>query len=370
MTNTDKKSCFDTVVIGGGQAGLALGYYLARQKRDFVILDAQQHTGDSWRARWDSLRLFTPAWISGLPGMRIPGDGRAFLTKDEIAAYLESYATRFKLPIRYNTVVDSLVKENKRYLLNTQEQQIEAEHVVVATGPYQVPKLPPFASELDPSIVQLHSSEYRNPHQLRAGNTLIVGAGSSGAEIALELAPSRKVWLAGRDTGHRPKEFPPLAGQLYWFLIHRAINTNTPPGRRFKNAMKHGGAPLIGIPKNAFALAKVERTPRMVGVQDGRPQLEDGRVLSVTNVIWCTGFTNDYSWIHLPVFSSEGYPIHKRGLIEGEPGLYFLGLPFQYTLSSSFVGGVGRDAGYIARHIAQRSSGRSSDIKYATPVTA
>lgn len=355
MNVTNGKQHFDTIVIGGGQAGLAVGYYLARQGRDFMILEAHERIGTSWRKRWDSLKLFTPASISSLPGKPLSADANAFLTKDEVADYLEAYAIHYHLPVQLNTSVDTLTREEDHYLLTIGGQQIIAEQVVVATGSYQRPWTPAFSSALDPTITQFHSNDYHNPSQLQEGEVLVVGAGSSGAEIALELAPGRRTWLAGRDPGHRPKNIPALFSPLYWWLIHTALNSNNKVGHRFKEVSEKGGAPLIGIPKNAFKRAGVERVPRLTGVKDGKPLLQDGRVLSVSNVIWCTGYTPDYRWIHLPVFGSKGYPLHNRGVAAGEPGLYFLGLPFQYTLTSSFIGGVGRDAGYIADHIAARS---------------
>lgn len=360
MNDTNKRHHFDTVVVGGGQAGLAAGYYLAQQNQNFVILDAHSRVGTSWRERWDSLRLFTPAWISSLPGMPLSAPTNAFLSKDEIADYLEAYATHFRLPVRLNQRVDRLTREGNRYLLTAGNQHFEAEQVVVATGSYQQPWIPPFASELDPAIRQIHSHDYRNPNQLQPGEVLLVGAGNSGAEIALELAPHRRVWLAGRHPGHRPKNIPPLFRHLYWWLLHQAITTDNRIGRRFKEQAEQGGAPLIGMPKDVFARAGVERIPRMVGTRDGKPQILDGRVLSVTNVIWCTGFVPDFCWIDLPVFGNTGYPIHTRGVVESEPGLYFLGLPFQYTLTSSFIGGVGRDAKYIVAQMVARSPMRAA----------
>lgn len=356
MNGANNQQYFDTVVIGGGQAGLAMGYHLSKQGQKFVILEAHHRIGTSWYRRWDSLRLFTPAWISGLPGMPHTGSDDAFLTKDETAHYLERYAARFALPIQLNSAASGLSRQDDMYLLTVGDRRLLARQVVVATGAYQQPWTPAFASELAPTIFQIHSDAYQNPSQLQNGDLLVVGAGSSGAEIALELVSSRRVWLAGRDTGHRPKNIPPLFRQPYWWLLHEAINANTRPGRRMREQMEKGGAPLIGISKKAFEKAGVERTPRMSGVSNGKPQLQDGRVLDVANVIWCTGFTPDYSWIKLSVFNQEGLPIHTRGVVENEPGLYFLGLPFQYTLTSSFIGGVGRDADYIAQHIARRSS--------------
>ena len=356
MNVSSKKQRFNTIVIGGGQAGLAVGYYLARQGRDFVILDAKNRIGANWRQRWDSLRLFTPTRYSSLPGMPFPAPGDAFLTRDKVADYLEAYAARFHLPVQLDAMVDSLTREADRYLLTMGGHRLEAEQVVVATGAFQHPRVPTFASKLDPAIAQIHSNAYRHPKQLREGDVLIVGAGNSGAEIALELAQTRRSWLAGRDTGHLPKTYPPLLLQLYWGLIHQALNTDNKIGRRFKELTGKKGAPLVGISGKDFQRAGVERVPRVVGVQDGKPVLQDGCVLDVANVIWCTGFVPDFHWIDLPVFGSDGYPVHARGVVEGEPGLYFLGLPFQYTLTSSLIGGVGRDAHYIAGQIAARSS--------------
>ena len=236
------------------------------------------------------------------------------------------------------------------------DRRLEAEHVVVATGAFQHPKIPAFANLLAPTIAHFHSSEYRNPSQLQPGAALIVGAGNSGAEIALEVANGRRTWLAGRNTGHLPKTYPPIIRDLYWWLIHTALNTDNKIGRRFKAVTGKKGAPLVGISQKEFEHAGVERIPRMVGVRDRRPLLEDGRILDVANVIWCTGFVPNFRWIDLPVFGRDGYPTHSRGVVEGEPGLYFLGLPFQYTLTSSLIGGVGRDARYIAEQIAARAS--------------
>ena len=363
MNVSSNEQRFNTVVIGGGQSGLAVGYYLAMQGREFVILDANDCIGASWRKRWDSLRLFTPARYSSLPGMPSPS-ADAFLTKDEVADYLEAYATRFHLPVRLGTVVDTLTREVDRYLLTMGDHRLAADNVVVATGAFQRPKLPAFAYELDPAIAQVHSNAYHNPTQLQEGNVLVVGAGNSGAEIALEVAQTRRTWLSGRDTGHLPKTYPPIIQELYWWLIHQALNTDNLIGRRFKELTGKKGAPLVGISQRDFERAGVERVPRMVGVQDGKPVLQDGRVLSVANVIWCTGFVPNFCWIDLPVFGSDGYPVHYRGVVEGEPGLYFLGLPFQYTLTSSLIGGVGRDAHYIAEQITARSPLR---VEHAEP---
>src|SRR6516225_5422050 len=233
MNVSSNKQHFHTIVIGGGQAGLAIGYYLARQGRDFVILEANDHIGASWSKRWDRLQLFTPARYSSLPGLSLSASAGRYLTKDEVADYLEIYAFRFHLPVWMNTAVDALSRGDDRYLLTTGDHRLSADHVVVATGAFQHPRVPDFASQLDREIAQVHSSEYHNPTQLLDGDVLVVGAGNSGAEIALEVAQSRCTWLAGRDTGHIPKSYPPIILQLYWWLMHRALCTDNAIGRRF-----------------------------------------------------------------------------------------------------------------------------------------
>jgi putative flavoprotein involved in K+ transport len=343
---------YDTIVIGGGQAGLATGYYLARQGRSFIILDAHDSVGASWHKRWDSLRLFTPAKYSSLPGLPLQKSPDHFLPKDEMADYLATYAYRFHLPVRLGTWVESLIRSGNSYIVTAGKRRFEADHVVVATGPFQKPNVPTFASQLDPDIRQLHSSAYRNPDQLQTGATLVVGAGNSGAEIALELAQSHQTWLSGRDTGHIPQLRNRILQDLYWWFIHKFATIDRGLGRRFKEKISGRGSPLIGISNKDFERAGVERVARTTGVQNGQPLLEDGRVLDVANLIWATGFTQNFNWIKLPIFDPEGYPIHYRGVVADEPGLYFVGLPFQYTLTSALIGGVGRDAEYIARHIA------------------
>jgi len=199
---------FETVVVGGGQAGLATGYHLARRGRPFVILDAGGRVGDSWRARWDSLRLFTPARYSGLPGWPFPAPAWHYPTKDEMADYLEAYTARFELPVRHGVAVDGLTRRGGRYLVTAGERRFEADHVVVASGAYHTPRVPAFAGQLDPAIRQLHSSGYRRPSQLREGSTLVVAAANSGAEIALEAAAGHPTWLSGRHPGAEPTRAP------------------------------------------------------------------------------------------------------------------------------------------------------------------
>jgi putative flavoprotein involved in K+ transport len=346
---------FQTVVIGGGQAGLSVGYHLARQQRQFVILDADERVGDSWRSRWDSLRVYTPARYSGLPGRPFPGPGFSYPGKDDVADYLEAYAAHFDLPLRTGVKVDSLSRNGDAFVLSAGERRIEADTVVVASGAYRGSKVPAFAAELDPGIVQLDSTEYRNPSQLREGGVLVVGAGNSGAEIALETARAHPTWLSGRHPGSEPTRagsfLDRLFMPLFWFLISHVVTVRTPIGRKVQPKVK-AGTPLARVRPKDIEAAGVERVPRTVGAQEGRPALEDGRVLDVANVIWCTGFRADFGWIALPVFGADGEPVHDRGVVEAEPGLYFVGRPFLYGFTSSLIGGVGRDAEHVVRHIA------------------
>jgi putative flavoprotein involved in K+ transport len=353
---------FDTVIIGGGQAGLSVGYHLARQGRPFVILDANERIGDSWRKRcWTSLRLFTPAGHDGLPGWRFPAPAWSFPTKDETADYLEAYAARFDLPVRTGVCVDELGRDGDRYVVTAGDRRFEADHVVVASGYYRRRKVPAFAPELDPGILQLHSSEYREPSQLREGGVLLVGAGNSGADIALELSGRHRTWLSGPDKGHVPFRIESRRTRLLfpvlWLIASRVLTVKTPIGRKIRPSVLTHGSPLIRVQPEDLAAAGVERVPRTVGVRDGAPALEDGRVLDVSNVIWCTGFQRDFGWIDLPVFDEDGNPVHERGIVASEPGLYFLGLDFLFSFTSENIGGVGRDASHIAKHIASRQPG-------------
>lgn len=362
----------ETVVIGGGQAGLSVGYNLARRKRSFVILDASARIGDSWRARWDSLRLFTSARYNGLPGMPFPAFRHAFVTKDDMAAYLESYAERFSLPVRNGVRVERLSRRGKHFLLETTGRTYEADNVVVAMANHQHPRVPPFADRLADGITHFHSSAYRNLGQLREGGVLIVGAGNSGTEIAMETARAHPTWLSGRSPGHIPFRIESRIGRtllvplVLRFVFHRVLSVSTPIGRRARPGALERAAPLVRVKPRDLRAAGVEWVPRTAGVEGGLPRLEDGRVLEVSNVIWCTGYRPGFSWIDLPIFDDGGEePRHRSGVVEEQPGLYFVGLHFLHALSSEMVHGVGRDAERIAGHIAARYEVRSGAPRVA-----
>jgi putative flavoprotein involved in K+ transport len=346
----------ETVVIGGGQAGLAVGYHLRRNDLPFLILDENPRIGDVWRNRWDSLRLFTTAAYSGLPGMPFPVPRSAYPTKDEVADYFEAYAERFGLPVRTGVKVDRLSDGGDGFVVTAGDDRFFADNVVVATGGYRHPRIPSFSTQLDDTIVQLHSTQYRNRDQLREGRVLVVGAGNSGAEIALDIAGDHRVWLSGPDPGQEPTRAGSIPDRLLtpimWLAATR-LTVRTLPGRKLRDRFLDPprGIPLGRVRRRDIVAAGIERVPRTTGVSNGHPVLEDGRVLDVSNVIWCTGFTPNHDWIDLSIATHNGFPVHNRGIVESCPGLYFIGLLFLYSLSSALLGGVGRDAEYLVDHI-------------------
>ena len=348
----------ETIVVGGGQAGLSVGYQLARRGLPFAILEAGERIGDAWRTRWDSLRLFTPARYDALAGMPFPASPHAYPSKDEMADYLEAYAARFDLPVRLGTRVDRVSRNGSGFVVAAGDRRFEGDNVVVAIGSWQRPRLPSLAAELDPGIVQLHSGAYRNPSQLQDGDVLLVGAGNSGAEIALDVAGGRHVFLSGRDVGHIPIDIDSFSARFVLPLIlrglfHRVMTVRTPMGRRKRPEVFAHGLPLVRTKPDDLTAAAVERVPRVADVQDGRPRLEDGRTLDVANVIWCTGFDPDLDWIDLPGVAHDD-PLTERGVVADQPGLYFVGLLFLYSVSSAMVHGLARDASHVAEHIAAR----------------
>jgi putative flavoprotein involved in K+ transport len=360
MTDRPGSEYIDTLVIGGGQSGLVMGYHLSRRGLPYAIVDANHRIGDAWRNRWDSLRLFTPNRLNGLPGMPFPGYHWGFPSKDEMADFLESYARRFGIGVETGVRVERLSREGDLFVATAGDRRFEADNVVVAMSSWQRPRIPEFAGELDPSIVQLHVAEYHNPGQLQEGGVLVVGAGNSGAEVAKELARTHDVWLSGPSTGNIPfrpesvaaRVLMPFVGRI---IFHRVLTTSTPIGRRARPKWVSTGEPLIRVKPKDLAEAGVERVPRVTGVRHGQPQLEDGRRTEVANVVWCTGFDPSFSWIDLPVIEEGARePNHRSGVVEDVPGLYFVGLKFLYSVSSEQIHGVGRDAARIADAIAAR----------------
>jgi putative flavoprotein involved in K+ transport len=350
----------ETAIIGAGQAGLATAYHLQRRGRSCLILDSNDKLGDNWRAQWDSLRLYSPAQYDGLPGLPFPSPRWSYPTKDQVAAYLSAYAKRFRLPVRTLSKVDRLQAVDGKYVLWLGADRIIADNIVVATGTFgRTPNIPDFALDLDPSIRQLHSSEYRNPAQLNPGPVLVVGAAHSGNDIALEVAGIHPTVLAGRDTGRVPIRLDRWTIRLIFpavvFLGSHVLTRRTPMGRKALEEVRFHGGPNIRVKRSDLRDRGVERVlDRVTGVQHGCPMLADGRVLDVANVVWCTGFRQVFDWIDLPIFGADGWPREMRGVVPDAPGLFFCGLAFQYAFSSTVLTGVGRDAAYVAGQIASR----------------
>lgn len=368
MTNTER---FETIIIGAGQSGLALGYHLARRNRPFVILDAYPRVGDRWRCHYDSLRLYTPAKYDGLPGMPFPAQSYSWPSGLQMGEYLQAYAERFALPVRCGVAVDGLSRVGEGYLVSAGDRRFECANVVVATGGQQLPKIPEFAAQLDEGIRQMHSSEYRNPSQLLPGGVLIVGASHSGADIALELASSHHTWLSGPVRGQVPFDIEGRPARaiirVLWFAANHILTERTPLGRKMEPEVRNLGGPLLRVKLPDLAAAGVEHIEaKTIGARDGAPELEGGKLLDVSNVIWCTGFRRDDSWIDIPVFGADGWPNQYRGVVSSAPGLYYLGLRFQYAFASMLIGGVGRDAAYVAKHIDHRSSRHGDRMVPAT----
>lgn len=363
----------ETVIIGGGQAGLSTGYYLKQQGRPFVILDANARLGDQWRRHYESLLLFTARKYDGLPGMPFPGDPTGFPGRDEVADYIESYAVHHDLPIRTNSRVERVRRvDDGTFQVFIEGGQISCNNVVVAIGKAGQPKTPSLARDLDPAISQLHSSEYRRVSDLAPGRVLVVGASHSGADIAYEIARTHPVTLVGRDTGRIPGRPEDARSQrmfpvFLWVWTH-VLTRRTPIGRKMMRLMRSHGAPLLRIKTADLVEVGVERiTQRVTDVRDGKPVLADGTEIDATTVIWATGFGHAFDWIDDLPLADDGWPAEYRGVVEAMPGLYFCGLIFQYSFSSMVFPGIGRDAEFVASKLAVRSASLRPAI---TPVEA
>jgi putative flavoprotein involved in K+ transport len=350
----------DVVVVGGSQAGLAMAWHLAQQGLRFVVLEAGPEVGHVWRSRWDSLKLFTPAQYDALPGMAFPAPADTYPTKDPVADYLQAYATAFDLPVRLNARVTRLSKADDGFEVQTVDRTYQARQVVVATGPFQVPFIPPMAAKLDRALTQLHSADYRRPQALPAGPVLVVGGGNSGFQIVEELATSRQVDLSIATT--YPMLPQRLAGRdLFWWLTRLGllrVTVNSRPGRRMSRRDF-----VIGTNRRRLERAGVRFRPRLVDADDRTVRFADHSLLEdVGVVVWATGYRSDYGWIQIPGLVREGHVVHRRGVTE-VPGLYFLGLSWQHTRGSALLGFVNDDAAWLADQIqAHRRAAMSATV--------
>jgi putative flavoprotein involved in K+ transport len=346
---------FDVAVIGGGQAGLAMAYFLAKQDRHFTILEASDSIGAAWRSRWNSLVLFTPRRYDGLPGLPFPGDPDGYPGRDEVIGYLELYASTFELPVQLNSAVQSVASADDGLILDLGASTLEADQVVVATGPFQVPNVPAFATDLASDVVQMHSTGYRRPSDVPEGTLVVVGGGNTGFQIAKELSSTHAVHLA---IGSRQTPLPQrlLGRDLFWWLTKTGLIKKTADSRIGRRARNRDT--LIGSSTRDVTRRGVDVKPRVVGAADRTVTFADGSKLDVGAVIWATGYRSDHSWIDVSVFDEDGHVLHRRGVTD-HPGLFFLGLTWQHTRGSALLGWVKDDAEFIAERIAANADDRT-----------
>ncbi len=341
------------VVVGGGQAGLAIGYLLAQQGRQFTILEAADTPAAAWRERWDSLRLFTPVRYDSLPGRAFPGDPDSYPGRDDVVAYLTDYARDFELPVELGSRVRAVRQGETGYLVELDDRTYEADQVVIATGPFQIPRVPALAERMDPGVVQLHSGRYRGPQDVPAGPVLVVGGGNTGYQIAEELARTHEVHLS---IGARQTPLPQriLGRDLFRYLEATGLMGKT-VGSRIGRRMQHRETLIGSSPRAARRRHGIELRGRTADASGSELRFSDGGRLSPGAVIWATGFELDHSFVQLPVFGTDGRLVHRRG-VTASPGLYFLGMPWQHTRGSALLGWVKDDAQYIADQIATFTS--------------
>jgi len=354
----------DVVVVGAGQAGLAIAWHLVRLGLRFLVLEAAAELGHSWRSRWDSLTLFTPGQYDGLPGMPFPAAADTYPTKEPVANYLRAYADAFRLPVRLNARVTSLSRNADGFQVRTTDQTFTARQVVVATGPFQVPFIPPAAGGLDSTVTQIHSADYRNPQALPDGPVLVVGGGNSGLQIAEELSASRAVDVS---VGTNPPILPQrlLGRDLFWWLTRLGL-MRVPAESRLGRRVQARGEFVIGTSRRRLKRAGVTFRPRLVGADGRTVRFADGSTLDVGVVLWATGYRSDYSWISIPGVVRNGRVAHRRGVTD-VPGLYFLGLSWQHTRGSALLGFLDDDASHIADRVAADRTATASDEAPTAP---
>jgi putative flavoprotein involved in K+ transport len=345
-------SLLDVMVIGGGQAGLAMGYHLTQRGLSFQIVDAGAEIGATWRSRWDSLLLFTSGRYDNLPGLPFPAGPDTYPGKDDVAHYLQAYAARFELPVRRNTNVTSLTRADGTYVAKAGDEALEAKQVVVATGPFHVPFIPPIVRDLDPGLHQVHSADYRHPQTVPPGRVLVVGAANSGCQIAQELSATHRVELSA---GQRIPAIPqrPLGRDVWtWASALRLdrVTADSRLGRRLA-----GRDQVIGPgPRRLARRHGIRLRPRATSAAGRTVTFADGSAADFDAVVWATGFRTDHTWIDIPdVKDKNGRILHQRG-VTPSPGLYMLGQTWQHTRGSALLGWVGSDAAFLAAQIARR----------------
>ena len=349
----------EVAVIGAGQSGLAVGYFLAKRDSHFTILEVSDSIGAAWRSRWDSLVLFTPRRYDSLPGLQFPGDPDGYPGREEVVDYLESYASTFELPVQLDSAVQSVAVADDGFILDLGARTLQADQVVIATGPFQLPAVPPFAKELGSDVVQMHSTGYRRPSDVPGGTVVVVGGGNTGFQIGKELSGTHSVQLA---IGSRQTPLPQrvLGRDLFWWLTKTGLIQKTVESRIGRRARDRDT--LIGSSTRDVRRHGVEVKPRVVSASERTVTFEDGSELDVDAVIWATGYHSDYSWIDVPVFDRDGRVLHRRGVTD-HPGLFFLGLTWQHTRGSALIGWVKDDAEFISERIAANADRRHGKVE-------
>ncbi|GKU84076.1 NAD(P)/FAD-dependent oxidoreductase [Niallia sp. NCCP-28] len=346
---------YDTLIIGSGQAGISIGYYLKKTNQKFLIIDKASEIGDSWKERYDSLVLFTPRMYNSLPDIKMEGDPHGFPNKDEVADYLRNYVEEYDIPVRLHTEVINVIKQNETFIVKTKDEKFETINLVIASGPFQVPNIPSLAKHLPSNIQQIHSSEYLNPKQLTDGNVLVVGGGNSGAQIAVELSEEKETYLSysGKLT------YLPLVlknKSIFWWLDKLGV-LNASNDSRLGKFIQKKGDPIFGYDlKHAIKQKKIIPKGRVVDVKDDHIIFKDLSTLKVNNIVWATGFKSSLSWLGIAdLYDADGRIIHHRGVTKIK-GLFFIGLPWQYRRGSALLQGVGYDAEYIVNQITNSNS--------------
>ncbi|MDT4935438.1 MAG: putative flavoprotein involved in transport [Pseudonocardiales bacterium] len=350
----------DVLVVGGGQAGLSIAWNLAQHDLRFVVLDAAPEVGHVWRTRWDSLQLFTPAEYDGLPGVPFPAARGTYPGKEDVADYLQDYVEAQRLPVHTGCKVSALSRRDGVFEAHAGGAVYRARQVIVATGPFQEPRIPEFSKGLADEVTQLHSSQYRNPEELPPGPVLVVGGGNSGVQIAQELAATHAVTLA---IGSRPKMLPQrlLGRDLFWWLMRLGL-LRRPANSRIARRIRAKGELVIGANWKQLGRAGIEIQSRAVDATGTSVHFDDGGTRDFDTVIWATGYRSDFAWIDIPGLVVDGEPAHRRGVTDVD-GLYFIGLSWQYTRGSALLGFVGEDA----RWLVDRVSAEATNVSIAVP---
>jgi putative flavoprotein involved in K+ transport len=343
----------DVLVIGAGQAGLALGQHLRQHDLRFLLVDRHARLGDSWRQRFDSLTLFTPRAYSALPGLPLTGDPDGYPTKDELADYLETYAARFDLPVALETGIAALERRDGGFHATTDRgDTLTARAVVIATGAFQEPVVPAIAAALSPSVTQLTAERYRNPVDVPAGTILVVGDGATGRQIALELSESREVLLAaGRP--RRVSRDRILGRSVFWWMDKLGVIRMSPESRLGRKLKATDPFPGRHLELGRLRERGVTVTGRLAGATGNRVTFAAGEPAAVDAVIWATGYRDRTEWVAIPgAVDADGAFVEKQG-VSPVPGLFFIGRSWQTSRGSALVTGVGRDAAGIADRIAE-----------------